>query len=74
MAYTLDSTLGDLIADPKVRPTLDQYFPGVANHPQVGMVKGFSLRMIVGNPMAAQFGITQSQAELFLKEVNKVAG
>jgi hypothetical protein len=71
MAYTLDSTVGDLLADPKVKPTLDQYFPGLADNPQVAMFKGFSLRMVVSNPMAASFGLTQTQVEAFLAEVNK---
>jgi len=73
MAYTLDSTVGDLLKDPRVKPLLDQNFPGLASNPQVGMFAGFSLRMVVGNPMAAQFGITTEKVEAFLAEVNKLA-
>ena len=73
MAYSLDSTLGDLLADKRVTPLFDQYFPGISTNPQIGMVKGFSLRMIVSNPMAAQFGITQAKIEALLAEVNKLA-
>lgn len=73
MAYTIDSTLGDLLADPRVVPILDQYFPGISTNPQVGMVKGFSLRMIVSNPLAAQMGITEEKANLVLAEINKLA-
>jgi hypothetical protein len=72
MAYTLDSTLGDILADPRLKPLLDQHFPGLADNPQVGMLKGLSLRNIVSNPLAAQFGITQAKAESLLAEVNKV--
>ncbi len=72
MAYTLDTTLSQLIADPKVRPILDQYLPGVAANPAVAMVQNMSLRAIVGNPMAASFGVTQAKVEAILAEVNKL--
>lgn len=72
MAYTLDTTLNDLLADPKVRPVLDQYLPGIAANPAVAMVKTMTLRAIVSNPMAASFGITQAKVEAILAEVNKV--
>lgn len=73
MAYTMDSTVGDLLKDGRVRPLLDQNFPGLAANPQISMFAGFSLRMAVGNPLAAQFGITQAKVEAFLAEVNKLA-
>ncbi len=73
MAYTMDSTIADLIADPKVKPTVDQYFPGLSNSPMLGMVSGLTLRMAASNPMAAQLGLTQAQLDAFLLEVNKRA-
>ncbi len=73
MAYTIDSTLGDLMKDPRVKPLLDQNFPGVSTNPQVSMFAGFSLRIIVSNPLAAQFGITEAKVNTFLAEVNKLA-
>jgi len=72
MAYTMDSTLEQLLADPKVRPTLDQYLPGIATNPAVAMVKTMTLRAIVSNPMAASFGVTQEKVEAILAEVNKL--
>ncbi len=72
MAYTLDSTLNDLLADPRVKPVLDKHLPGVAADPAVAMVKGMSLRAIVSNPMAASFGVTQVKVEAILAEVNKL--
>jgi hypothetical protein len=74
MAYTLDTTLNDLLADPKVKPVLEQYLPGVAANPAVAMVKTMSLRAILANPMAASFGITQAKVETILAEVNKLSG
>jgi hypothetical protein len=71
MAYTMDTTLEQLLADPKVKPTLDQYLPGVSTNPAVAMVKTMTLRAIVAHPMAASFGITQAKVEQVLVEINK---
>jgi len=72
MAYTLDSTLNDLLADPRVRPILEKHMPGVATNPTVAMVKGMTLRAIISNPMAASFGVTQDKVEAILVEVNQL--
>jgi hypothetical protein len=71
MAYTLDTTFGQLLDDPRAKPVLDQYLPGVADNPMVGMVKGMTLNMLLSMPIAAQLGITKEKAEQVLKEVNK---
>jgi hypothetical protein len=71
MAYTMDTTLEQLLADPKVRPTLEMYLPGIAANPAIAMVKTMTLRAIVSNPMAASFGVTQDKVEAILAEVNK---
>ncbi len=71
MAYTMDTTLEKLLADPKVRPILDQYIPGISTNPMVAMVKTMSLKAIVANPMAASYGITQAKVEQVLAEINK---
>ena len=72
MTYTMDSTLGELMKDPKVRPLIDQYLPGVADNPMVSMVDGMTLDAIVSNPMAAQFGITEDKVEAILAQANKL--
>ena len=72
MAYTMNTTLGDILDDPKAKPILDQYIPGVADHPMVGMVKGMTLQQVVDNPMAAQMGITKDKVENVLDQINKV--
>ena len=72
MAYTRDTTLGELLADPKVKPILEQYFPGVADNPMVSMAKGMTLNAIVDNPLAGQMGITSEKVDQFLDQVNKV--
>jgi len=69
----MDTTLGDILKDPKVKPILDQYIPGVADNPMVSMVQGMTLKQIVDNPMAAQFGIDKAKVQSFLDAANKVA-
>jgi hypothetical protein len=73
MAYTMNTTLDQLLADPKVKPILDQYIPGVSTNPAVAMVKTMTLNAIVDHPMAASFGITRPKVEQVLAEINKVA-
>jgi len=72
MAYTLDTTLGAILDDPKAKVVLDKYLPGVSSNPMVAMAKGMSLKMILSMPQAAQFGLTKEKAEALLKEINKV--
>lgn len=74
MAYTLDTSLGDLMADPRVVPILEKYLPGISTNPMVGMVKGMTLNNILAMPQSAQFGITKEKLETILAEANKVTG
>ena len=71
MKVTLDTTLGTLLDDPKARAVLDQYSPGIASNPMVGMVKGMTLNQMLSMPQAAQFGLTKEKAEAILAEINK---
>jgi hypothetical protein len=71
MAFTLDTTLGELIDNPQARTVLDQYIPGVSTHPMVAMARGMSLNMILSMPQAAQMGLTKEKAESVLAEINK---
>jgi hypothetical protein len=71
MAYTLNSTLGELLDNPKAKAVLDQQLPGVSTHPMVAMARGMSINMIVSMPQAAQLGLTKEKAEALLAEVNK---
>lgn len=72
MAYTMDTTLGDLLKDPRVAGILNQYIPGIAANPMVAMVQNMSLNAIVSMPQAAALGFTKEKAEAILAEVNKL--
>lgn len=71
MAFTLDTTLGEILAEPQAKAVLDQYLPGVSSNPMIEMAKGLSLRMVLAMPQAAQFGLTEAKAEEILAEINK---
>ncbi len=71
MAFTLDSTLGQIIDDPQAKAVLEQYIPGVSANPMLAMAKGMSLNMVLAMPQAAQYGITKDKVETVLAEINK---
>jgi len=71
MAFTLDTTLGELLNDPQAKAVLEKQMPGVANNPMVAMAKGMTLNMILSMPQAAQLGITKEKVNAVLAEVNK---
>jgi hypothetical protein len=71
MEFTLDTTLGTILDDPKAKAVLDQYVPGISSNPMVAMVKGLTLNALLSMPQAAQFGLTKEKAEQVLAEINK---
>lgn len=71
MAFTLDTTLGELLDDPQAKAVLDKNLPGISTNPMVAMARGMSLNMIISMPQAAQLGLTKEKAEAILAEVNK---
>ncbi len=70
-AYTLDTTLGELLDHPQAKAVLDQNFPGVSANPMLAMVRGMTLNALLALPQAVQMGLTKEKAEAFLAEVNK---
>ena len=71
MAFTLDTTLGELLKNPQAKAVLDKQMPGIADNPMVAMVQGMSLNMILSMPQAAQLGITKEKVNAVLVEINK---
>jgi hypothetical protein len=68
----MDTTLGELLKNPRVAGILNQYVPGIATNPMVAMVQGMSLNAIVSMPQAAQLGFTKDKAEAIINEANKL--
>lgn len=71
MAFTLDTTLGDILKNPQAKAVLDKHLPGVSTNPMVAMAAGMSLNMVLSMPQAAQLGLTKEKAEAILAEINK---
>jgi len=71
MAFTLDTTLGELLDDPQAKAVLDKQFPGISTNPMMAMARGMSLNALLAMPQAAQLGLTKAKAEALLAEVNK---
>lgn len=61
MAFTLDTTLGELLDHPQAKAVLDKQLPGISTNPLVGMARGMSLNMILAMPQAAQAGPDQGK-------------
>jgi len=74
MAYTLDTSLGELLDHPQAKAVLDQQFPGVSSNPMLAMVRNMTLNALLAMPQAVQMGLTKERAEQFLVEVNKRVG
>ncbi len=72
MAYTLDTTVGQLMDDPQAKAVLETYIPGLASNPMVAMIRNMSLKSVLAMPQAAQLGFTKEMAEGFLAKVNQL--
>jgi hypothetical protein len=60
MTFTLDSTIGDILADPNAAKVLDQYVPGASQHPMLAMAKDMSLRTVLSMPQALKPGLPKT--------------
>jgi hypothetical protein len=74
MAFSLDTTIGTILDDPRAKPVIDKYLPDISTNPMLAMAKGMTINNILAMPQAAQMGITREKAEALLAEVNKVVG
>jgi hypothetical protein len=48
MAYSIDSTVGELLDNAAPRAVIDKHIPEFATNPQIGMARGMSLKMVAG--------------------------
>ena len=72
MAFTLDTTFGALLDDPRAKAIIDKHLPGVSTNPMVAMARGMTINMILSMPQAAQMGFTKEKAQAILDEINKI--
>ncbi len=46
MAYSTQTSLGDLLDNEQTKAILEKHMPGIASHPQIAMGRGFPLGMV----------------------------
>lgn len=70
MAYTLDTTVGEILKDAHAVQILEQYAPGVSSNPMVSMAEGMTLKSLLALPQAKQMGITEEMVTSVLTQIN----
>jgi hypothetical protein len=70
MAYTLETTVGEILKDTIALDVLDKHVPGASKNPMLGFASGMTLRSLLAMPQAKQFGVTEELVNQFLAEVN----
>ena len=69
MAYTMDTTVGEILEDTGAVKILDKHVPGISKNPMIGMAKGFSLKQILSMPQAKDAGLTEAMVTKVLAEI-----
>ena len=70
MAYTLDTTVGEIMKDAQAVQIMEQYVPGISTNPMLSMAEGMTLRSLLALPQAQQFGITEAMVTNVLTQIN----
>ena len=70
MAYTLDTTVGEILKDTHAVEILERHVPGVSKNPMLGLAKGMTLKTIISMPQAKEAGLTQDMVTKVLAEIN----
>ncbi len=69
MPFSVDTKLGELLANEKARAVLEKHLPGISTHPQINLVKGMSLRVIANYPQA---GISQEKLKAIDEDLKAI--
>lgn len=46
MAFTTQSTIGELLDNEATKAIMEKHIPGISTHPMIGMGRGFGLAMV----------------------------
>lgn len=71
MAYTLDTTVGELLKDTRAVEVLEKHVPGVSRNPMVSMASGMTIKSLLAMPQAQQYGVTEEKVKAVLDEINQ---
>lgn len=70
MAYTIDTTVGELLKDSHAVDVLERHVPGVTKNPMVGVASGMTIKSLLAMPQAQQYGVTEEKVLTILEEIN----
>jgi hypothetical protein len=70
MAYTMDTTVGELLKDTHAVEVLEKHVPGVSTNPMIGMASGMTIKSLLAMPQARQYGVTEEKVRQVLEEIN----
>lgn len=71
MAYTLDTTMGEILSNPEAVKVMDELMPGASKNPMMKMAKGFTLGKIAKTPAAK---VSTEQVQSLLDALNAKLG
>jgi hypothetical protein len=72
MAYTLDSTVGEILDNTGAVKILEKHVPGISSNPMLMFAKGMTLKAVIATPPAKQAGLTEDMVKKVLAEINAV--
>ena len=67
MAYSMDTVVGDILANPEALALMDEIIPGTSKNPMMKMAKGFTLGKIAKTPAAK---IPEAKIQEFIDKAN----
>jgi hypothetical protein len=70
MAYTLDTTVGEILKDTHAIEVLERHAPGLSKNPMIGLAQGMTLKSLLAVPQAKQAGLTEEMVTKVLAEIN----
>ena len=71
MAYSMDTTMGEILSNPEAVKVLDELMPGASTNPMMKMAKGFTLGKIAKTPAAK---VSVEQVEGLISALNAKLG
>ncbi len=69
MAFTGDSTLGDILDDEAAKAVIEKHMPGLSNHPQIDMGRSMTLTAVAG---FAEAGISAEVLASIIEDLSKL--
>ncbi len=63
MAFSINSTIKDLLADERAKAVVEKHVPGASRHPQIYEVYYETLKSVSYYPEAAAAGLTREKLE-----------